>query len=86
MRRNHAKQYRWRPFIFRENPARIAQITKLYRKAQAITGAAVLAYGRQIADAQHVILQQRILLFWKSEQGLALRGGQEFTAGGMKQS
>jgi hypothetical protein len=53
----------------------------LYRKAQSIVVAAMLAYGRQVANTQNVISQQIFLLFCKGERRFALRGGQEFTAG-----
>jgi hypothetical protein len=70
----------WR-FILCENPAWIAQVAKLYRKAQSIVVAAMLAYGRQVANTQNVIPQQILLLLWKDKQRFALRGGQDFTAG-----
>src|SRR4029077_8957875 len=41
----------------------------------------MLAYGRQVANAQRVILQQIFLLFRESEKRFALRDGQEFTTG-----
>jgi hypothetical protein len=52
----------------------------LYRKAQSIVIAAMLAYGRQAANTQNIMLQQTLLFIWKGEQRFALRGGQEFTA------
>jgi uncharacterized membrane protein len=54
--------------------------SKLYRKAQPFVVAAMLACGRQVVNAQIVMLQQILLFIWKGEQGFALRGGQEFTA------
>jgi hypothetical protein len=53
----------------------------LNRKAESIVVAAMLAYGRQIANAQGVILQQILLVFGEGEQRFALCGGQESTAG-----
>jgi hypothetical protein len=78
--RDHAKHCCWRRFILCQNPAWITQVAKLYRKAQPIVVAAMLACGRQVANAQNVMLQQILLFIWKGEQGFALRGGQEFTA------
>jgi hypothetical protein len=39
----------------------------------------MLAYDRQVANAQRVILQKILLFFRECEQRFALRGGQEFT-------
>jgi hypothetical protein len=64
-----------------ENPTWIMQVAKSYRKAQAIVVAAMLAYRRQVANTQNVILQQILLLSWKGEQRFALRSSQELTAG-----
>jgi hypothetical protein len=41
----------------------------------------MLAYGRQVANAQRVILQLILLFLREREQRFALRGGQEFTTG-----
>jgi hypothetical protein len=78
--RDHAKQCCWRRFILCENPAWITQVAKLYRKAQSIVVAAMLAYGRQVTNTQNVIPQQILLFIWKGEKRFALRGGQEFAA------
>jgi hypothetical protein len=53
----------------------------LARRARLGVVAAMLAYGRQVANAQGVILQQILVLFGEGEQRFALSGGQEFTAG-----
>jgi hypothetical protein len=52
----------------------------LYGKAQSIVVAAMLAYGRQVANTENVMPQQILLFIWKGEQRFALRGGQEFAA------
>jgi Zn-dependent M28 family amino/carboxypeptidase len=78
--RDHAKQCCGRCFILCENPAWITQVAKLYRKAQSIVVAAMLAYGRQVTNTQNVIPQQILLFVWKGAQRFALRGSQEFAA------